>query len=240
MKKNENLVDRYPVGDPTIEAMLLRISRREPVSKVCEEAGMRYGSFLYLIRTVAWVGARYEEIVKNLNAEHSCRKCGRPAKRRDRGGKPTKRLVLVAPRNRAICAECRKERARERYNEKNELCQSDPFESLKTVLSHAARRHKKRFPGVPHCMNAEWLRKQLDAQKGLCFYTGKSLNDFVRSPNCYAPGANPVSLDRLDSSLGYVEGNVVITFLKVNVAKGNMPWQEFVALCKEIVAAQGV
>jgi hypothetical protein len=65
-----------------------------------------------------------------------------------------------------------------------------------------------------------------DEQAGLCHYTGlpmKLSRDNTKSS---------VSIDRLDSNKGYVEGNVVLCRADVNIMKGNMSITEF----KELVS----
>lgn len=44
------------------------------------------------------------------------------------------------------------------------------------------------------------------------------------------------SLDRINSSLGYVQGNVQYITLAVNYAKREMPQEKFVSLCKQVAA----
>lgn len=58
------------------------------------------------------------------------------------------------------------------------------------------------------------------AQKGRCFYTNKPLTLTLKDPF-------KASVDRLDSSKGYVVGNVVFCSAQVNLMKRNMSRQEF-------------
>jgi hypothetical protein len=45
------------------------------------------------------------------------------------------------------------------------------------------------------------------------------------------------SLDRIDSSIGYVEGNVQWIYKPLNTMKGTLSNQEFIQLCKEVTLA---
>jgi len=47
---------------------------------------------------------------------------------------------------------------------------------------------------------------------------------------------NKLSIDRIDSSKGYVEGNIQLVCRAVNYAKHALSQQEFIELCKEVVA----
>lgn len=68
-----------------------------------------------------------------------------------------------------------------------------------------------------------------EKQKGRCFYSGIQMTfdgvDKYRT----------VSLDRIDSSKGYVGDNIVLCCAIVNVMKNNLPVESFVALCENIV-----
>lgn len=55
--------------------------------------------------------------------------------------------------------------------------------------------------------------------------------------NAFGTGAsNPLScsIDRIDSSKGYVPGNIQIVTARTNIAKGNMSNKELVAYCKKV------
>lgn len=47
-------------------------------------------------------------------------------------------------------------------------------------------------------------------------------------PNC-------LSIDRIDSSRGYVEGNIQLVCHAVNLAKNSWPQDVFIDLCRKIV-----
>jgi len=55
--------------------------------------------------------------------------------------------------------------------------------------------------------------------------------------NAFGTGAsNPLScsIDRIDSSKGYIEGNIQLVTARTNVAKGNMSNNEFINYCKKV------
>ena len=56
------------------------------------------------------------------------------------------------------------------------------------------------------------------------------------SPSSMERGASTASLDRIDSSEGYVPGNVQWVHLVVNDLKSNMPQEEFLNWCRDIAA----
>jgi len=69
------------------------------------------------------------------------------------------------------------------------------------------------------------------SQNGKCAITGwqmtMRLADGVVATNA--------SIDRIDSSIGYIEGNVQIVCRAVNVAKHDLTMDEFVMLCRSVV-----
>jgi hypothetical protein len=69
------------------------------------------------------------------------------------------------------------------------------------------------------------------AQQGLCALTGwpmtMELANGVVPTNC--------SIDRVDSSDGYVVGNVQLVCRAANVAKSNLSTEEFVKLCRAVL-----
>lgn len=80
-------------------------------------------------------------------------------------------------------------------------------------------------------LSMDFLVSLWEKQKGKCFYTGDDLTlDRVRKVGSSA------SLDRMDSSKGYVMGNVVWTSRLVNVSKGQRNVKDFVVFCRKIVS----
>jgi hypothetical protein len=64
-----------------------------------------------------------------------------------------------------------------------------------------------------------------EAQGGRCRFTGLQLGD-------------DASLDRIDNDLGYFVGNVQLVGRALNMAKGSMTDEQFIELCRAVVANQ--
>lgn len=62
----------------------------------------------------------------------------------------------------------------------------------------------------------EYLNEMYKAQEGKCYYSG------IPFSKDYRP-----SVDRIDSSKGYIKGNIVICEDKINVMKSNLSIKEF-------------
>ena len=82
---------------------------------------------------------------------------------------------------------------------------------------------------IPWCINMQYLDTLLEKQKFKCAFTGDDLT-FDRA--CRHDGN--ASLDRTDSSQGYIEGNVLFSTKIVNIAKQSLSYSEFVDMCIRI------
>ncbi len=81
-------------------------------------------------------------------------------------------------------------------------------------------------------INLDYLLEIWDLQKGICPYTGIQLkNPSYSKKNCKIYTA---SLDRIDSSKGYIEGNVQFISMSINNMKNSMSHEETIKLCKII------
>lgn len=67
-----------------------------------------------------------------------------------------------------------------------------------------------------------------EIQKGQCALTGVVFDN-----------DNPPSLDRIDSNLGYILGNIQLILIQVNRMKSNFTQKEFIDMCHKIVAYKG-
>jgi hypothetical protein len=81
--------------------------------------------------------------------------------------------------------------------------------------------------GIPFKLSFKTVKRLLTAKK--CYYTGRSFA---------ASGLNGRSVDRVDSSIGYVEGNVVPCTVDINQKKSNLTHAEIHAISKKITQHQ--
>lgn len=78
-----------------------------------------------------------------------------------------------------------------------------------------------------------------EKQKGLCHYTGEKLvlKAFIGKANTrgnFDEFKNFCTLDRIDNTKGYVPGNIFLTTFKVNIARGQLTYEEFLKICQII------
>lgn len=80
-------------------------------------------------------------------------------------------------------------------------------------------------------ISMEYLWELFQKQNGECYYTGDKLSLSTRNNK----GGMTASLDRLDSSKGYIEGNVMWSHKDINVMKMNKSEEEFYELCQKVI-----
>lgn len=78
----------------------------------------------------------------------------------------------------------------------------------------------------------EYLWNQYLLQDKKCPYTGIVLNLSPKNSDTRTP--ENASLDRIDSSKGYIEGNVQWVLKRINSMKNDMSHNEFIELCSTI------
>ncbi len=70
------------------------------------------------------------------------------------------------------------------------------------------------------------------SQDKKCAYTGKDI--YFDSPGYLNRYTGNLSLDRIDSTIGYVKGNIQLVLKEVNIAKGQLKHEDFINMCKLI------
>ena len=84
-------------------------------------------------------------------------------------------------------------------------------------------REKKQRVGV----DREYMIKLLEEANGICALSGLQLSSIIGDPMRASP-------DRIDSSKGYVEGNIQWVGSSLNAAKRDYTLEQFIAMCKAV------
>lgn len=115
-------------------------------------------------------------------------------------------------------------------NQRDELT---PFRWFSTVLKARSKSRTRKNKEVD--IDIEYIRSLWEKQKGRCPYTGwdlllpQNVNGWIgKQP------ANGASLDRIDNSLGYVQGNVQFVSVMANLAKNRYSDKELIGFCKAV------
>ena len=95
------------------------------------------------------------------------------------------------------------------------------------TLYHYKHSAKKR--NITFKVSIKYLWDQYLKQDKKCPYTGIDL--ILESKNSISRTPSNSSLDRIDSTKGYIEGNVQWVFKKINLLKSDLSEKEFIELC---------
>ena len=115
---------------------------------------------------------------------------------------------------------------------------------LKDRLRNAkasAKRKSTRRPGIEFNIDFNYIKELYEAQNGLCSVSGIEMtivsyatHDFrIKNPH-------NISFDRIDSSKGYVPGNVQLVCCIYNYMKWDMDMDVFLDACKHVVEHNGI
>jgi hypothetical protein len=106
--------------------------------------------------------------------------------------------------------------------ESNEKTQDNMIaQFLLKKSSHCKRRRRSKV--LEYNLTLEYIKELLLKQEYKDYYTGLVPENY-----------EDYSLDRIDSNLGYIEGNVVITTNRVNAMKNDMSTEEFKKLISDL------
>lgn len=168
-----------------------------------------------------------------VTSDKSCTKCG--------GVKPlsnfytTGKKVCGAPKYNSWCKECISAKQATYHSRTwgpNKL-QYTAFKRTKTVRSylHYLRSKAMQRRKGDEVISLDALELLWHTQRGCCAITGwpmtMELANGVVHTNC--------SIDRVDSKLGYVVGNVQLVCRAANIAKNSLTQDEFVSLCAAVL-----
>lgn len=116
------------------------------------------------------------------------------------------------------CIDCTKKSS----NNQRDRYKNNPVSFINKKLGECRLRASKCY--MIYELDLEFILELLEKQNGLCFYTG---NKLVLKPN----DINTISVDRVDSSKGYIKDNIVLCGYKINNMKNDLSMDKFIELC---------
>lgn len=124
---------------------------------------------------------------------------------------------LLHPTENFCCANCAQTLRKYsiKFNDKNCLKNNKIY----SIKGAAKRRN------IPYTLTKQFLWNLYLKQGRRCALTGDIL-----------PDINQASLDRIDSSKGYEEGNVQWVAVQANISKYTLSQEDFIKFCKKVVA----
>lgn len=126
--------------------------------------------------------------------------------------------------HRPNCKECEKITRNKRLNTLNG--------AIKEGIRFAKRRSKKKK--LKFNLTKEFIHELYHKQKGLCVISNIKM-EYKSGHDQYFRNPYKLSIDRIDSTQGYIEGNIQLVCAKVNNMKNEMDQDEFLKLCKIII-----
>jgi len=105
--------------------------------------------------------------------------------------------------------------------------------SLRELYYQAKYRAQRK--GIRCEIDYDYLVDLYNAQNGQCAMSGAEMTYEKRTRHSVWENWANMSLDRIDSSLGYIPGNVHLVCVSINVMKNDLPMPLFVNLCRKIV-----
>lgn len=90
--------------------------------------------------------------------------------------------------------------------------------SLVTHIKHGAKSRRIKYSLSNKYLNELWIKS-----KGKCALSGIDIDM-----------SKTASLDRIDSSKGYIQGNVQWVHKNINIMKRDIPQKEFIRICRAI------
>ncbi len=169
--------------------------------------------------------------INKLDYLHKCKGCGEI--------KPNSEYTPIIKKEgrkgRLFVTRCRKCRVEFYKADKYKISRkkSAPEQRRKhrlTIVFNSSRGNAKKRE-LEHTITVDYLKETFDIQKGLCYYTGKPMLMDIRG---LKNSNDSVSVDRIDSSKGYIEGNIVLCRWVVNRMKNDISKQEFLKLVYDI------
>ena len=120
---------------------------------------------------------------------------------------------------------------RELIRERDKLKAGTLHGKLISILTQSRYRAKK--DGREHNIDTAYVRGLYEGQEGLCALSGIQMT--IRGERGSDEYWRSISLDRTDSSIGYIEGNVQLVCTGVNYMKKDMSDELFVDFCTKVV-----
>lgn len=141
---------------------------------------------------------------------------------------PLKSRVLSYKRWSSTCKECIRNYQNTWYEARN----INLSQKIAIILKRTKTKYKKL--GKQFDLTKKFILDLYEKQQGKCFYTGLDLLVSSDESNYHC-----LSIDRIDSSKGYTQDNVVLCCWIINRIKINLSVDEFVNYCKLVANNYG-
>jgi len=140
--------------------------------------------------------------------------------------------------NKSTCKKCQIERSKNRYHNLSETDKQAykdnanknfkewvKINTLQFRFTQARSRAKRN--GLDFTITLSDLECLLESQNGECYYSGRQMTQCRE-------GIDAISLDRLDSTIGYTPSNIVLCTWAANIMKCHLSVPDFISLINDI------
>jgi hypothetical protein len=117
-------------------------------------------------------------------------------------------------------------------NKRSRVKKYSTFEGRITTLLRTCKTSSEKRGGQEMSLTRDGLLDLWNKQKGLCFYTDIEMDT---QPELF----NSVSVERIDSSIGYTIDNVVLVCNVINRMKSDLSLDLFISMCKKVSSKNG-
>lgn len=121
-----------------------------------------------------------------------------------------------------LCGDYYRQRTRYKGAYTNKYKSSSPYRFISQLLGYYGRRET---------LSTDYIHSLYVEQNGLCALSGVPMTHVVGEGQVNTN----ISIDRIDSSVGYIEGNIQLVCRIVNTMKLNMPVEELRWWCQQII-----
>lgn len=207
------------IGEETLkraDLFLLEYEARRIVKRAVRHSGLYEGAIERLL-TIPDFKLKFDSIQKHIFETIQCSVCKKIFSSSD----ASQFHSITESAKFGTCKNCEKNRKRKR----KQTLQG----RLISLLAGVRHRDSKAEIDLDFCLEL-WSK-----QEGRCYYTGDELHFNVNSNR----QKNMISIDRIDSSKGYLKSNTVLTTWEVNSAKNNTHHTDFLNMCSKISRIHG-
>lgn len=117
-----------------------------------------------------------------------------------------------------------KQRHESSYEKKIKIRHASYKNYISSLLNHSSKRRFNDFN-----LDIQYLLDMYESQKGLCAISG------VKMTYEHNAKTTNISIDRIDSKIGYVKGNINLVCYIVNIMKQSFTKKDFIDFCEKIV-----
>lgn len=130
---------------------------------------------------------------------------------------------------RTTCIKCVLEKSTEKYQQNKHETTYKRGLTARNYITNLINKssHRKRN----HTLDINYVMDLYNNQNGLCALSGRKMTHITGKGRVWTN----ISIDRIDSRLDYVKGNVQLVCLGPNLMKQNMHQDEMVSWCRDIV-----